>query len=151
MSDWTDFEYKSLLTYIPDDQDEDAEYEIFEEENSSGIDWRSKGAVNSIKDQKSCGSCWAFSAVAAMEAAHKIHKGKLLSFAEQQLVDCSTDNHGCNGGNSGRAFTYYKTSEAMSEGSYPYHAKDQRCAYNSKNTTGVRSTGYTSVTKNNPS
>jgi len=86
-----------------------------------------------------------------MEAAHKIKTGKLLSFAEQQLVDCSTANHGCNGGNAGKAFTYYKTNEAMSEGSYPYHAKDQRCAYNSKNTTGVKNTGYTNVSSKNVS
>jgi len=33
-----------------------------------------------------------------MEGSHKVASGKLLSFSEQQLVDCSTANYGCNGG-----------------------------------------------------
>jgi C1A family cysteine protease len=153
MSDWTEFEYKSLLNYIPDMDDENnAEFEIFEEdENATGIDWRSHGAVNAIKDQGQCGSCWAFSAVSAMESAHHKATGKLLSFAEQQLVDCSTRNHGCNGGNAGLAFNYYKTDAAMAESSYKYTARDQRCSYNAKNTTGVKDQSYSNVTRNSSS
>ena len=60
--------------------------------------------------------------MASMESAHKIKSGKLLSFSEQQLVDCVTTSHGCSGGNVGGALNYLMTNAAMSEASYPYTA-----------------------------
>jgi C1A family cysteine protease len=149
-SDWTEEEYKAILTYTPVDTTE-MEFEDFDANEINGaIDWRSKGAVQSIKDQGQCGSCWAFSTMSAMESSHQIKSGKLLSLSEQQLVDCSTSNHGCNGGNASLAFSYLSSKAAMSESSYPYTHRNGTCKWSSNNT-GVVSTSHSYVTSNSPS
>jgi len=52
------------------------------------MDWRPLGAVTPIKDQGQCGSCWAFSATAAMEGAYFQSSRELISLSEQLCVDC---------------------------------------------------------------
>ena len=101
-------------------------------------DWRNKGLVNPIKDQASCGSCWAFSAVAACESAYAFTTGNLLQFSEQNFVDCA-NCYGCSGGWADSA-CYYAISDQNgqfnSESDYPYTAVDGTCSYDSSKAIG---------------
>jgi C1A family cysteine protease len=94
------------------------------------IDWRSRGAVNPVRNQGQCGSCWAFAAVAALEGATKVGKGNLPVLSEQHLVDCSgsAGNHGCGGGLPANALNWASRNGGVCSGSsYPYTGRDGRC------------------------
>jgi len=113
---------------------------------SGSLDWVSKGAVTGVKDQGQCGSCWAFSSTGSIEGAVFLKHGHLTSLSEQQLVDCSTANAGCNGGLMDSAFKYVQASGLCTEGSYPYTAKNGVCKSSScAASTDSKITGYKDV------
>lgn len=45
-----------------------------------------------------CGSCWAFSVVGAVQSVHAIGSSQLVELSVQQVLDCSFETHGCDGG-----------------------------------------------------
>ena len=51
-------------------------------EPETPVDWRTAGALNPVKNQGSCGSCWAFAAIGSMEAHHFLKYNTLLSLSE---------------------------------------------------------------------
>jgi len=127
------------------------ETKIFTPSNADSVNWVTKGGVTPVKNQASCGSCWAFSSTGGMEGAHFVASGKLLSFSEQQLVSCDRLNHGCNGGSMALAFRYYKNNAAVLEADYPYTSGTGKvAACQSKTATDVKTSSYSMVTANNP-
>jgi len=152
MADLTEEEYKARLGYKRTTNSLRSNYQILDTTTvPESVDWRSMGAVNGVKDQGSCGSCWAFSSIAAIEGRHAISSGNLLSLSEQQLVDCSVlyGNLGCNGGFMDNAFKYAQTHAIELESTYPYAGVKQTCAYSSA-LGQVTVSGYTDVAPNDP-
>ena len=92
------------------------------------IDWASKGMTTMVKDQGQCGSCWAFSAVSTLESYMRINNKSYEMLSEQELVDCSTEDYGCNGGFMDTAYDYVIENNGLhSSVDYPYTAKDGKC------------------------
>ena len=92
------------------------------------VNWLTSKKVNGPKDQGGCGSCWAFSAIGAIEGAYAIKTGTLYSLSEQQLVDCSHEgpdggNQGCNGGWEDYGIAYAVNHHIELGTDYPYTAK----------------------------
>ena len=106
-----------------------------------------------MKDQKSCGSCWAFSTTGTLEGQIAKKTQKLVALSEQQLVDCTTDygNMGCNGGFMDNAYKYLLDHHGIeSNASYPYEGVMGKCRYNVKNVVAnvtVRSIFLSSLNK----
>jgi C1A family cysteine protease len=151
-STWTEDELAKLRTLKREEQPEPRTYWSPDANQAlpTTWNWNDQGCVTGVKNQGQCGSCWAFSSTGALEGSHCIVSGgNLLSFSEQQLVDCAGlrwGNFGCNGGLQQYAFNYYEKFYAMSEEAYPYAGVDQPCAYDATNTTGVNVVSWAWVT-----
>ncbi|KAL5096853.1 hypothetical protein RYX36_001180 [Vicia faba] len=95
----------------------------------SSLDWRSKGVVTCVKNQKTCGSCWAFTAVGAIEGIVAIVTGKLIDLSAQELVDCDPVSLGCNGGYLYDAYNWVIKNRGLATASnYPYTAVKGACS-----------------------
>jgi subtilisin-like proprotein convertase family protein/C1A family cysteine protease len=102
----------------------------------TAFDWRNYNGQNwvtSVKDQVSCGSCWAFSAVGATEAVHNIAAGNPnldLDLSEEYLVsDCHTYGgyQNCCGGWNNAALNFIRDSGIPDEACLPYFSYTCSC------------------------
>jgi len=102
--------------------------------------------MNPVQDQGSCGSCWAFSATAALEGRNTIDTGSMDKYSEQALVDCGGEygTNGCNGGLMDPAFQWAAKYGMAKESDYPYTAMNGSCKISSKDTVKVN-TSYNDV------
>ena len=114
--------------------------------NKESVDWRKSFKVSSVKNQGDCGSCWAFSSVGAVESAWAIKHNTLYNLSEQELIDCSSENHGCEGGSMVKSFQYIIDNGLCSNLSYPYTAEDGQCNNTCKSL--VKISNYSDIIQN---
>jgi cathepsin F len=109
--------------------------------------WKDQGVVSAVKDQGSCGSCWAFATMANLEGLYALKKGVVKTFSEQQLVDCDTTDSGCNGGLMEYAFAWLKKNGGFNlDTDYPYKGVKQACKSDSSKYVDMKVTGYKQLT-----
>ncbi len=106
-------------------------------------DWREKNVVTPVKNQGPCGSCWAFSAVGAIEGKAALKTGNLINLSDQMVVDCSISNYGCRGGLMHTAFDDIVDMEGLTaEKDYTYFARRGACSLEKPRVPGSSLYGY---------
>jgi hypothetical protein len=101
----------------------------------SSFDWRNVNGTDfttSIKNQGSCGSCWAFGTIGPLECNIKIKDGIEEDLSEQWLVNCNQDDWGCDGGWWAHDYHEWKNDSCNNSGAVleiycPYTASDDLC------------------------
>ncbi|XP_054546083.1 cathepsin O [Talpa occidentalis] len=108
------------------------------------FDWRDKHVVTQVRNQQTCGGCWAFSVVGAVESAFAIKGEPLEDLSVQQVIDCSYDNYGCNGGSPLNALNWLKKMKVklVKESEYPFKAQNGLCHYFSDSFAGFSIKDY---------
>ncbi len=97
------------------------------------IDGNGKSYVTPVRNQRSCGSCWAFAAAAGLESYTLMTENMPninLDLGEQILISCYNTN-GCSGGSPSGASSYIKTTGLPLESCFPYEAYDANDGGNS--------------------
>lgn len=85
-----------------------------------------------VKNQGPCGSCWAFSAIAALETHFALHSpnNTIDVLSTQELVSCVQNpdqcggTGGCEGATAELAYNYIANHGVVTEKNFPYKARD---------------------------
>jgi C1A family cysteine protease len=104
----------------------------------ASFDWRNidgngKSYVTPVRNQRSCGSCWAFATAAGLESYTLMTQnlpGINLDLSEQLLLSCYNTN-GCSGGSPSGASYYIQSIGLPADTCFPYTAFDAQDGANS--------------------
>ena len=80
--------------------------------------------IHAIRDQQSCGSCWAFGASEALSDRFAIASNGSVNvvLSPEDMVSCDTSDMGCNGGYINKAWAYLEKTGIVSDACFPYTA-----------------------------
>ncbi|KAF6023868.1 CTSO [Bugula neritina] len=103
-------------------------------------DWREKGYVSPVRNQKSCGGCWAFAVTETIEsAAAKKFNASAPVLSVQQIIDCDPTNKGCKGGYTCTSLKWLTTSNKLvvPQSDYPLTDETEKCLSTNSSKSGV--------------
>lgn len=108
--------------------------------------WNDTGLLSPVKNQGQCGSCWAFATTNVLETFMRINNYTIDRLSEQQLVDCSEEDYGCDGGFMHTALDYIIQNDGLLDNKiYPYKGNTNNCSClvnNTKNAIGSNIKDY---------
>lgn len=100
-----------------------------------------------VKDQGKCNACYAFSGLGAVEAQYSAKSGIKESLSEQEIIDCSTENEGCVGGQPYLVYKYIMERGVSRTADYPFKGKKGVCERPTFGNFFQKVTGYLFVNK----
>eukprot|EP00747_Dinoflagellata_sp_TGD_P024586 gnl/TRDRNA2_/TRDRNA2_130646_c0_seq7.p1 gnl/TRDRNA2_/TRDRNA2_130646_c0~~gnl/TRDRNA2_/TRDRNA2_130646_c0_seq7.p1 ORF type:complete len:378 (-),score=79.50 gnl/TRDRNA2_/TRDRNA2_130646_c0_seq7:81-1214(-) len=96
--------------------------------------WSNLAMTHHVKNQGSCGSCWAIATASVLEAHTEIHTGKVRTFSAQQLVSCTQNPRhcggggGCDGATAELAMDFVMKNGCADDSQVPYAGTNGTCA-----------------------
>jgi len=131
MADWTETELQSLRGYrrvgSASSKGPAAPltrlYAVAEEEMPEMVSYGHLESIKRPRDQKQCGSCWAYAAVTVLDAHAELHN-RSSQFSVAQVLACTPNpqhcggDGGCKGATAELAFQYVQEHGLSAEGSY---------------------------------
>ncbi|XP_010559316.1 PREDICTED: cathepsin O [Haliaeetus leucocephalus] len=108
------------------------------------FDWRDKKVVAEVRNQQTCGGCWAFSVVGGIQSAYAIKGNNLEELSVQQVIDCSYTNYGCSGGSTVSALSWLNQTKVklVRDSEYAFKAQTGLCHYFGHSDFGVSIRGF---------
>ena len=130
--------FKDYTEELQLDYPEGIEIEEDPIEAPESYDFRTKypKCKGTIRNQESCGSCWAFSGAVAFQQRICIKKGDVIVLSPQDSVSCDKSNLGCDGGYLPRTWEYYKKTGLVTDSCFPYSSGSgsvEKCITKCKN------------------
>ena len=113
------------------------------------VNWNNTEYLSEVKDQGQCGSCYAFSTINVLETFMRINNYTVDRLSEQQIVDCSPNDYGCEGGFMHNSLDFIIDNKGLlSNDDYKYMGITQNCTTTKteQNVVGSNITEYQFVT-----
>jgi len=96
----------------------------------ASFDWRDYGKVTAVKDQGTCGSCYAFAAIANFESKVLVDNATTLpdpDYSENNAKECNYRDLSCSGGNYDELASLFSRKGVVNESCDPYVPANVDC------------------------